>query len=831
MSESDPKEPEIDEESASNATESDTGEPEGTSGDAHLDRILSEGILKGQKHLDKAQTLLAAFMIFATGWVTYTAMLGSPFLLEETEAIVEVLNLHHVATVSRGWNDTIGPVSALTMAIDWTIGDGSPVLFQTTQLTLHLFNAILVFLLCRRLLGSRESEAIAMMSGFLFALHPVASHAVTMLTERDVLLATFFMFSSLLLFLSAVRGERVGLTRYVLALCAFALAWVCGHWTWITPILIVLMMATEHGLSGLLSRIKYLLPAVVLTLVLNYYPEPTMEAPLSLSGLAAESSYVGLAELAWLSPFATDWIYESDALGGTPGFIVIALMALGLLSFTPLPQKYRVFGLAFSWATLVMIGFGVATDSDDFNNAHLYPAGLGAGLFWIAIIAAIPAGTPRNVGGIVAAALLLAFAWITNERNVERKDEVFYWARANDACTTCYEPKIRLATLYHREGDTLHTTETGSAKLAAQNRQAETNWKWAAGFYKEARAENASLDGKLGSYARLRQSLGETDQAIQIMESAVALEPHNLRQLRALADWYGALFVETKNPANLRAALDYYDVIEAQGMMNDADRLGSAINYAQLGLPVESIERLRAIQDVEMRRQAQEIAKQLQPRLAVAKRHEDAFNEAAQAQKPRDELLRQRVPQLTAEGRMVNARYFAEELLRTTGNTVGEDWLMLGALYAMTGEWDALQNHWPPPSGLQQPWRTLATRLARQQNWQGALDALRTGFATTSQDPRPEAILALGKIAFELENVQQAIALYQQMAREYPTRKEPFLALVDIAIEQKQTNGVAEMLDRAQANGATQIEVESRRSRAGQIETATPETLQPFIIR
>lgn len=831
MSESDSEEPEIDEESAANAAQNDAGEPEETSGDAYLDKILSEGILKGQKHLDKAQTLLAAFMIFATGWVTYTAMLGSPFLLEEIEAIVEAPNLHHVATVSRGWNDTIGPVSALTMAIDWTIGDGSPVLFQTTQLTLHLFNAVLVFLLCRRLLGARDSEAIAMVSGFLFALHPIATFTVTMLTERDVLLATFFMFSSLLLFLSAVGSERVGLTRYVLALSAFALAWVCGHWTWITPIVIILMVATEHGLSGLLSRLKYVVPVVVLTLVLNYYPEPTMEAPLSLSGLVAETSFVGLAELGWLSPFATEWIYESDALGGTPGFIAIALAAIGVLSFTPLPQKFRVFGLAFAWAALIMIGFGVATDSGAFNNAHLYPAGLGAGLFWIAVIAAIPAGTPRNVGGIVAAALLLTFAWITNERNVERKDEVFYWARANEACATCYEPKIRLATLYHREGDALHTTETGSAKLASQNRQAENNWKWAAGFYEEARAENASLDGKLGSYARLQQRLGETERAIQVMEAAVALEPHNLDQLRALADWYGALFVETKNPVNLRIALDYYDVIEAQGMMNDADRLGSAINYLQLGLPVESIEGLRAIQDVEMRRQAQDIAKQLQPRLAVATRYEDAFNEAVQAQKPIEELLRQRVPQLTAEGRMVNARYFAEELLRTTGNTVGEDWLLLGALYAMTGEWETLQNYWPPPSGLQQPWHTLATRLARQQNWHGALDALRTGFATTSQDPRPEAMLALGEIAFELENAQQAIALYQQMVREYPTRKEPFLALVDIAIAQKQSSGITEMLDRAQANGATQIEVESRRSRAGQIETATPETLQPSIIR
>lgn len=828
-------------ESQSPMTESDPKTPiktddapvsdEETSGDAHLDAILAEGILKGQKNLPLSQTLMAAFMIFAVGWVMHTTLLKTPFLVEEIEAIVEAPNLHRVATVSRGWNETIGPIAAISIALDYSIGDGSPVMLRVSQMIIHLLNAVFVFLLCRRLIGKQDSEAVAIVAGLLFALNPVAAHTVSLATNRDMVFAMFFMLSSLLLFQSATENERIGYTRYVLSMIAFPLAWLCGQWTWITPVLMIFLISTEYGVGALKSRFKVIGPFLLLALVLIFYPDPTVESWFRFTGGRDALSYIVLAELSWLLPSAAEWTYHPDVDGGAPLLVALCFGLFASAFEKSKSRRLRCLSLSILWPFLILVAVAPLPEFSGFSNVYLYPIGIGMGLLWVVIISAIPQGKPRTSVGILVAAILMFYAWTTNERNAERKDEMFYWSRANEACETCTEPKLRLATLYQRAGDALILEDSDSAPQATPNREAENNYTWSAGFYEELRQLDPDMSGRMDDYARAKHGTGDVDAALLLMEQAIEQSPYDVQAIRDLALWYVASFGEIREPSRLVAALDYIDALEAQGQVDDADRLAAGFAFARLGLPKDAMERLRAIQSPDVRRDAQNLMRQLQPRLSAAQEYQKEFDEAAKAEKPLEDLLRQRIPQLAAEGRTLTALYFSEELLRITQNSDGDDWLLLASMYASTGEWETLRSLWPPPSSLDRPWYTMAKRMASQQNWQGALDAMRAGLTGTVEDTRPDAMLSLGAIALELGNVPQAVGSFQQVAREYPTRKESYLALVDIAIAQKETANVAELLQRAEANGATQVEVESRRSKANQIAPATPEELRPSIIQ
>ncbi len=103
------------------------------------------------------------------------------------------------------------PLTQASYAVDWALGGGSPALFHWTNNLLHALCSGLVTLLLAWLwlpLGlpaSRRSSG-ALIAGLLFALHPVHSEAVHLITYRTTLLATLSVLSGLVLHVRFPRG-------------------------------------------------------------------------------------------------------------------------------------------------------------------------------------------------------------------------------------------------------------------------------------------------------------------------------------------------------------------------------------------------------------------------------------------------------------------------------------------------------------------------------------------------------------------------------------------------------------------------------------------------
>ena len=709
--------------------------PEESSGDAHLDKILEEGVLKGQARPELAQLLMAAFMVFALGWLAYTSTLRADFFVEDELAIVQNENLHRIPTISRGWGDGISPIAALTFAIDWTLGGGSPVPFRVTQLLLHLACAVLVFLLCREVSKKHGSEAAAMAGGLWFALVPTGVVTVTLLSERDTILELFFLLLGGLLMLRATKGDQLDLVKFVLAFCAGGLAIVCG----MGPVAVGMLLSGAFGKAKLLPRLIVLNAFILL---------------LFLPGTHWEYSIFDIR--------STIMIYY---LFGLIGAIVIAFT----LSLVPV-SRLRT--------------------------------GLGAGV----------------------AAFLVAFALMTNMQASERQDEEFYWTQQADKAPEAFEPKLRLAMVYERMTAQLEE-EIAQDPMAGNARgELDRRIRMASGYYGDARRIEPNLRGRLSNYAHALKKFGETAQAIDVMRDAIAVEPQNAELIRTIALWHADVFAETNNVQRLRTALDYYDALDDLDAATERDRFARADSFMKLGLAKEAADQLRLIKDQDVLRDAQPLIKAVQPRMTRMQQHQKEFTEAAQGNRPIEELLRPRLAQLIAEGFILRARYTAEELVRATGGTNAEDWIQLAALYAGTGNLEGLNQHWPPPETMTDPWDALARELVQQKNYNAAFAVLET------QGERAEALESLAAIARERNDMQEAVALYQRAAQEFPDRKIAWLALAEIAIEQNQIGNLAEILKRAEAAGASTEEIETLKTRAG-LEGAQQVQLQPSIIR
>ncbi len=102
------------------------------------------------------------------------------------------------------------PLCTISFMLDSTIYGLNPFGFHLTNVLLHMANAVLVFLVLRRMTGSMWRSALA---AALFAVHPLRAESVVWITERKDVLSGFFFLLTLMAYLSYVR-RPFSLMRY-----------------------------------------------------------------------------------------------------------------------------------------------------------------------------------------------------------------------------------------------------------------------------------------------------------------------------------------------------------------------------------------------------------------------------------------------------------------------------------------------------------------------------------------------------------------------------------------------------------------------------------------
>jgi hypothetical protein len=186
--------------------------------------------------------ILGVFLL--VGLISFSTIINNWFLSDDFAQIGKVLNGDLSVVWGKAHGGFFRPLFILSYLIDTRIWGAKPFGFHLTNIVFHSLNAFLTFLLSRRLienlkLSARVQQTVALGAGALFLLHPSHTEAVSWISGRADIFATFFCLASLWFFLAYQRGRR-GLHLGASLLC-FGLALLAKESAVCLPLLVVVI--------------------------------------------------------------------------------------------------------------------------------------------------------------------------------------------------------------------------------------------------------------------------------------------------------------------------------------------------------------------------------------------------------------------------------------------------------------------------------------------------------------------------------------------------------------------------------------------------------------
>ena len=169
--------------------------------------------------------ILGLFLV--AGFIAFSNVIDSWFLSDDFAQIGKLLGGDLSVVWGREHGGFFRPLFILSYLIDTKIWGARPFGFHLTNVVLHSLNAFLTFMLSLRVvddlkLSARTRRMISMGAGALFLFHPSHTEAVSWISGRADLIATFFCLASLLWFVAYTKVARR--SSLVFSLVCFALA-------------------------------------------------------------------------------------------------------------------------------------------------------------------------------------------------------------------------------------------------------------------------------------------------------------------------------------------------------------------------------------------------------------------------------------------------------------------------------------------------------------------------------------------------------------------------------------------------------------------------------
>lgn len=146
----------------------------------------------------------------------YALSVGHGFTYDDVHIVRDNERLHSIANWRRiltapWWADALyRPLTALTLAADWSVSGGNPRWFHLVNVMLNGGVAVLVYLLARTLLPAVGAVAAAC----LFAVHPVHVEAVANIVGRAEVLAALFLVLAVILYRADGELAAAGRTNW-----------------------------------------------------------------------------------------------------------------------------------------------------------------------------------------------------------------------------------------------------------------------------------------------------------------------------------------------------------------------------------------------------------------------------------------------------------------------------------------------------------------------------------------------------------------------------------------------------------------------------------------
>jgi len=349
--------------------------------------------------------------------------------------------------------------------------------FHASNLLLHAFASVTVFLLVQRLMEdgrgeNRQAAYASFVAGLLYAVHPIHTEAVTWVAGLpDV---SYGLFSLLCIYLYLKSSDDGGLSRgltYGLSVFCYFIAMLFKEPAVLVPVILAGMDRAygraPGGAAGHAKRYGPYMAAAAAYLAMRLYALGSFAPNPHHTELTAYLSAINVFPLftSYLTRLALpvnlngyDFLHPVHSLLEPRALLAVLVAGLFAVAFF---AAYRRSGAAFTGMLLVVVPvlpalYIPATGENSFAERYLYLPSAGAAVLAALFFRrALCSDTLRRPALAAFAAVLLLYSAGTVARNAVWKDDVTFWtdavSKSGDKALTNYN----LGRVLMRSKDTL----------------------------------------------------------------------------------------------------------------------------------------------------------------------------------------------------------------------------------------------------------------------------------------------------------------------------------------------------------------------------------------
>lgn len=387
----------------------------------------------------------------------YAVALHGAFIFDDLHHIVENRGIRSFqTTLGCGYQET-RPVFLLSLAVNYAIGGYDPFGYHLVNVLLHVGCAALVWALARatrlRLAWFPEIAAL------LFAVHPLATEAVTYINSRSGVLAALFGLAAMVSYLR--YHDHGGRAAYVVSIMCTALAMGSKESAVVVPVLLwmfLVMFRHRGSVKAAMCEARALVPhglCIAIVLLLFVVATNPHRGTIGAGTIAVvPHALTQLRVLAFLLrlqvvPVHQNLDYDFPVSDGIDAAVIgaaaglIALVALGWW----LRRRAPVVSVAIAWWLIALAPTNSIVPFRDFiAERHMYLALVGYSMA-VAWVTARAAQRRRRLALGAVIVYLVALAALTVARNRVLADPIRLWRETVASSPNKARPHVNLGVL------------------------------------------------------------------------------------------------------------------------------------------------------------------------------------------------------------------------------------------------------------------------------------------------------------------------------------------------------------------------------------------------
>ena len=431
----------------------------------------------------KKKDLLFIIIIVLFGSLIYANSLNNSFVwddkghieqnsfIKDWRNISKLFSKEYFDLTREGFALSWRPLTTLSYFINYSLWGLSPFGYHLSNLLIHLFNAMLIYLIAYLLFQNRR---ISFLSGLFFISHPINTETVCVISYNENLLACLFVLLAFYLYVKIKKNKKskktIGFLWFASNL-SYLLALFSKEVAIAFPLIIILydycFVFEKNNTKKITEKVtlSYASYIVVTLFYLGirffllqdiqnvFFPAIFREKFLYVGFLKIIVSLIDFLELL-IFPInlcaipimrTPESLFESLSLISLGGVIFI-----GIFSFLIYRYSKKIFW-SLSWVLLNLLPIlTIIPFYHLFNERYLYIPSVG---FCILLAIGMDKGLQLNrVFKLGIIFILLFYSWATIKRNNDWKDDLILWSRTIDKYPDNFQAHNNLGCVYSWQG-------------------------------------------------------------------------------------------------------------------------------------------------------------------------------------------------------------------------------------------------------------------------------------------------------------------------------------------------------------------------------------------